>query len=72
LGTANVAVNIKIQSLEARPDIVAKLVGTVQDLEYLKEWVRNTDLDEFDISPYFNIDKVIEELEINNNLIEDE
>ena len=67
LGTANITDNIKVQSLEDRPDIIAKLIGPTKDLEYLKEWVINTDLDEFDISPYFNIDQVIEELELNNN-----
>ena len=66
--------NIKIQSLEDRPDIVAKLVGSYQDLEYFKEWVSNTDLDEFNISPYFNMEQTIDELFSSNikNNIKDE
>lgn len=71
LGNAD---DIKIQNLEDRPDIVAKLIGTNEDLEYFKEWVSNTNLDEFDISPYFNIDKSIDELFSSNikNNIKDE
>jgi len=66
--------NIKAQNVEDRIDIVSRLVGSNEDLEYFKEWVANTDLDEFDISLYFDLDKTIDELFSSNiiNNIKDE
>jgi hypothetical protein len=58
--------NINIQSLEDRTDIIARLVGSLDDLSDLKEWVANTNLEYFDISPYFNLDKAIDELASSN------
>ena len=63
--------NINIQNLEDRTDILARLVGSLDDLNDLKEWVANTDLEYFDISPYFNLDDTIDEL-TSSNLIKDE
>jgi hypothetical protein len=62
----NVKDNIKIQNLEDRTDIIARLVGSLTDLAEFKEWVANTDLEYFDINPYFNLDQIINELTIFN------
>jgi hypothetical protein len=47
--------NINIQSLEDRTDIIARLIGSLDDLG-----VANTDLEYFDISPYFNFNQTME------------
>ena len=66
--------NIEVQDFEERLDVIAKLVGTKEDLQKFKEWVKYQDLEEFDISPYFNIDQIIDGLEGFNskNTIKDE
>lgn len=53
---------VEYRSLEDRPEIVSKLVGTNDDLDKLKFLVKNLDLKEYDISSYFNIEKIIDEL----------
>jgi len=69
LGDAND--NINIQSLEDIIDVIARLVGSLDDLSDFKEWVANTNLEYFDISSYFNLDKAIDEL-AGFNIVKDE
>lgn len=54
---------VKYQSLEDKPDIICKLVGSNDDLSNLKHLVKKLDLNDYDITPYFNIEKTIDELE---------
>ena len=56
------------RSLEERQDVIARLVGTQEDLQKFKEWAKKLNLQEYDISPYFNISKTIDELAILNSL----
>ena len=57
---------VEYRSLEDRPEIVSKLVGTNEDLAKLKVLVKHLDLKEFDISPYFHMEKTIDELALLN------
>lgn len=65
--------NIVVEDFEDRKDVVAKLVGTDEDLAKFKDLVRTKHFETCDISLYFNIEQVIDELAFSNaNIIKDE
>lgn len=63
---------IVVIDFEDRKDVVAKLVGTDEDLTKFKELVKYSNLETYDISSYFSIEQVIDELALNNVNIRDE
>ena len=65
---------IVVQDFENRLDIIAKLIGSQEDLIKFKSWVKIQNLEEFDISPFLKLDQMIEELHAFNfnNVIKDE
>jgi len=65
LGSSDSQINV--DDFEERKDIIAKLVGTDEDLANWKLFVNTRSFELYDISPYFNLEKAIDELAFLNS-----